>query len=87
MKEYCGFATLFISWCGGWHHVGFTYIKSIQVAPNIKIPPNGPGCNCKEKCTNPMTCSCARLNNHDFPYVSQDGGRLDLIINFAAHER
>ncbi|KAM6589787.1 hypothetical protein CsatA_012392 [Cannabis sativa] len=55
---------------------GFTYIKSIQVADNIKVPSNGPGCNCKEKCTNPKTCSCARLNNNDFPYVSQDGGRL-----------
>ncbi|PON54801.1 histone H3-K9 methyltransferase [Parasponia andersonii] len=55
---------------------GFTYVKSIQVASNIKIPPNGPGCNCEEGCTNPKTCSCAERNGSDFPYVSRNGGRL-----------
>ncbi|XVF02131.1 hypothetical protein REPUB_Repub04eG0149500 [Reevesia pubescens] len=54
---------------------GFKYIKSIQVAKNVRVPPNAPGCNCKGKCT-PRSCSCARLNGGDFPYVSQDGGRL-----------
>lgn len=61
--------------------VGFTYIKSIKVVSNIKIPPNGRGCNCKGSCTNPKTCFCARLNGSDFPYVSQDGGRLDFNTN------
>ncbi|OMO72025.1 hypothetical protein COLO4_27860 [Corchorus olitorius] len=52
------------------------YIKSIEVSENVSMPPNAPGCNCKGKCTNSRSCSCARLNGGDFPYVSQDGGRL-----------
>ncbi|GLT72092.1 hypothetical protein SLA2020_440530 [Shorea laevis] len=55
---------------------GFKYIKSIQVAENVIIPPDAPGCNCKGKCTNAAKCYCARLNGNDFPYVNQDGGRL-----------
>ncbi|XP_035539901.1 histone-lysine N-methyltransferase, H3 lysine-9 specific SUVH4-like isoform X2 [Juglans regia] len=55
---------------------GFEYIKSIQVAHNVTMPPNAPGCNCKGKCTNAEKCYCARLNGGDFPYVRQDGGRL-----------
>ncbi|XWS68740.1 hypothetical protein CRYUN_Cryun04dG0117700 [Craigia yunnanensis] len=55
---------------------GFKYIKSIQVAKNVSIPPDAPGCNCRGKCTNPRSCSCAQLNGGDFPFVSQDGGRL-----------
>ena len=55
--------------------VGFVYIKSNQVAENVIIPPNAPGCNCKGKCTNAEKCSCARLNGNDFPYVHRDGGR------------
>ncbi|KAL5552593.1 hypothetical protein UlMin_039994 [Ulmus minor] len=55
---------------------GFTYIKSVKVASNVKIPPSAPGCKCKGKCNNPQTCACAQRNGDDFPYVSQDGGRL-----------
>ncbi|KAK8477179.1 hypothetical protein V6N11_014303, partial [Hibiscus sabdariffa] len=55
---------------------GFKYIKSIQVAKNVSIPPDAPGCKCRGKCTNPKSCSCAKLNGGDFPYVSRDGGRL-----------
>ncbi|XP_048317984.1 histone-lysine N-methyltransferase, H3 lysine-9 specific SUVH4 isoform X1 [Ziziphus jujuba] len=55
---------------------GFTYTKSITVESGIKIPSSAPGCNCKGKCTNPRTCSCAKLNGSDFPYVSKNGGRL-----------
>ncbi|XP_015570661.1 uncharacterized protein LOC8285689 isoform X2 [Ricinus communis] len=55
---------------------GFKYTKSIQVARNVIVPPSPSGCNCKGNCTNPMTCSCARLNGSDFPYVRKDGGRL-----------
>ncbi|XP_061980005.1 histone-lysine N-methyltransferase, H3 lysine-9 specific SUVH4-like isoform X2 [Populus nigra] len=55
---------------------GFKYIKSVQVARNVIIPPSASGCDCKGKCTNPRSCSCARLNGFDFPYVDIDGGRL-----------
>ncbi|TYH84805.1 hypothetical protein ES332_D02G220800v1 [Gossypium tomentosum] len=55
---------------------GFKYINSIKVAKNVSIPPDAPGCNCRGKCTNPRSCSCAQLNGGDFPYVSRDGGRL-----------
>ncbi|KAL4363477.1 hypothetical protein GQ457_04G005990 [Hibiscus cannabinus] len=55
---------------------GFKYIKSIQVAKNVSIPPDAPGCKCRGKCTNPKSCSCAKLNGGNFPYVSRDGGRL-----------
>ncbi|KAB1201345.1 Histone-lysine N-methyltransferase, H3 lysine-9 specific SUVH4 [Morella rubra] len=55
---------------------GFKYCKSIQVAPNVKLPTNATGCNCKGICVDPRTCACAMLNGSDFPYVSRDGGRL-----------
>ncbi|TYH25673.1 hypothetical protein ES288_A03G187800v1 [Gossypium darwinii] len=55
---------------------GFKYINSIKLAKNVSIPPDAPGCNCRGKCTNPRSCSCAQLNGGDFPYVSRDGGRL-----------
>ncbi|KAK4603111.1 hypothetical protein RGQ29_011904 [Quercus rubra] len=55
---------------------GYKYCKSIQVAKNVKLPTNVPGCNCNGKCVDPRTCACARLNGSDFPYVSRDGGRL-----------
>ncbi|KAG8498364.1 hypothetical protein CXB51_006767 [Gossypium anomalum] len=54
----------------------FKYINSIKVSKNVSIPPDAPGCNCRGKCTNPRSCSCAQLNGGDFPYVSRDGGRL-----------
>ncbi|CAK7336046.1 unnamed protein product [Dovyalis caffra] len=50
--------------------------KSVQVARNVILPPSASGCDCKGKCTNPRSCSCARLNGFDFPYVRIDGGRL-----------
>ncbi|KAB2625023.1 histone-lysine N-methyltransferase [Pyrus ussuriensis x Pyrus communis] len=55
---------------------GLTYTNSIIVEKDVNIPTNAPGCSCKGNCTNPLTCSCARLNGDDFPYVSKDGGRL-----------
>lgn len=55
---------------------GFTYIKTIQVAESVKLPPKAAGCACKGNCTNPRTCACAKLNGSDFPYVRRDGGRL-----------
>ncbi|KAG5526949.1 hypothetical protein RHGRI_028028 [Rhododendron griersonianum] len=54
----------------------FTYCKSLQVAGSVKIPRNATGCDCKDRCTNPKICACARLNGSDFPYVHRDGGRL-----------
>ncbi|XP_044466136.1 histone-lysine N-methyltransferase, H3 lysine-9 specific SUVH4-like isoform X2 [Mangifera indica] len=55
---------------------GFTYCKTLQVAKNVKLPANVTGCNCKGRCENSRTCSCAKLNGSDFPYVRRDGGRL-----------
>ncbi|XP_021823630.1 histone-lysine N-methyltransferase, H3 lysine-9 specific SUVH4-like [Prunus avium] len=55
---------------------GLTYTKSIKVAKDVNIPSSAPGCSCKGNCTNPLTCSCAKLNGSDFPYVARDGGRL-----------
>ncbi|GKB52943.1 histone-lysine N-methyltransferase, H3 lysine-9 specific SUVH4 isoform X1, partial [Tanacetum coccineum] len=55
---------------------GFTYTNSLQVPSSLELPPNADGCNCKENCTNPKTCACAKLNGGDFPYVKNCGGRL-----------
>ncbi|XP_076928030.1 histone-lysine N-methyltransferase, H3 lysine-9 specific SUVH4-like [Bidens hawaiensis] len=55
---------------------GFTYTKYNQVLSNLKLPPNADGCDCKGFCKNTKTCSCARLNGADFPYVRSNGGRL-----------
>ncbi|CAH9116891.1 unnamed protein product [Cuscuta epithymum] len=55
---------------------GFTYIKKLKWPKDIAVPPNGPGCNCKGSCFDPKTCTCARLNGFDFPYVAKHGGRL-----------
>lgn len=56
---------------------GCTYIKSMKVVKNVKLPTNAVGCGCKGgKCVDPRTCSCARLNGSDFPYVDCRGGRL-----------
>lgn len=54
---------------------GFTYCKSIKVAHGVKLPPNANGCDCKGSCIASRTCSCAKLNGLDFPYVHRDGGR------------
>ncbi|VFQ79998.1 unnamed protein product [Cuscuta campestris] len=55
---------------------GFTYLKEMRWPKDIKVPSSGPGCNCRGSCFDSKTCSCARLNGSDFPYVSIDGGRL-----------
>ncbi|XWS30575.1 hypothetical protein CRYUN_Cryun24cG0130700 [Craigia yunnanensis] len=55
---------------------GYTYCKSMKVARNIKLPANAAGCDCKGVCWDPKTCTCARFNGSDFPYVHRDGGRL-----------
>ncbi|GKV44380.1 hypothetical protein SLEP1_g51572 [Rubroshorea leprosula] len=56
---------------------GFTYSKSMKVVKNVKLPTNAVGCDCEGgSCLNPRTCSCARLNGTDFPYVHRDSGRL-----------
>ncbi|KAK9050889.1 hypothetical protein SSX86_027514 [Deinandra increscens subsp. villosa] len=55
---------------------GFTYTRYNKVLSNLKLPPNADGCDCKGYCKNPKTCSCARLNGADFPYVRSNGGRL-----------
>lgn len=84
--------TIHITYCGCHYFwpiigiVGFKYIKSIQVAENVIIPLDAPGCNCKGKCTNAAKCYCARLNGNDFPYVNQDGGRWDLYCWFEVNE-
>ncbi|OVA09678.1 SET domain [Macleaya cordata] len=56
--------------------MGYSYTKSVQVAESVKLPTNATGCKCRGSCTDPKTCSCARLNGSDFPYASKDGGRL-----------
>ncbi|XP_019442833.1 PREDICTED: histone-lysine N-methyltransferase, H3 lysine-9 specific SUVH4-like isoform X1 [Lupinus angustifolius] len=53
----------------------FTYIKSMQVSDNVKVPVRADGCRCKESCTEARSCSCVHLNG-SAPYVPQDGGRL-----------
>ncbi|KAK8940790.1 Histone-lysine N-methyltransferase, H3 lysine-9 specific SUVH4 [Platanthera zijinensis] len=55
---------------------GFLYSKSIQLGKNIKLPSVACGCKCKGECVDPRSCSCARLNGNDFPYVRRNGGRL-----------
>ncbi|GMI86833.1 SET DOMAIN PROTEIN 33, SU(VAR)3-9 homolog 4, KRYPTONITE [Hibiscus trionum] len=55
---------------------GYEYCKSMKVARNIKLPANASRCDCEGICWDPKTCSCARLNGSDFPYVHRDGGRL-----------
>ncbi|KAJ4833503.1 hypothetical protein Tsubulata_008000 [Turnera subulata] len=55
---------------------GFTYCKSMQIDGNVKLPANVKGCNCKGGCVDPKTCSCAKLNGCEFPYVNLHGGRL-----------
>jgi len=55
---------------------GYSYLNTVKVAKGVEIPPPAEGCNCKGECVNPRTCSCARLNGMDFPYVRRDGGRL-----------
>ncbi|KAL6196954.1 hypothetical protein ACLB2K_032567 [Fragaria x ananassa] len=52
----------------------FEYLSSTKVAKNLVIPASAEGCNCKGKCTNTRTCSCATFNGSDFPYVGKAGG-------------
>ncbi|CAN1827017.1 Histone-lysine N-methyltransferase, H3 lysine-9 specific SUVH4 [Linum perenne] len=60
--------------------VGFSYLKSIQVSKNVKLPINTVGCKCKGTCADSRTCACAKLNGSDFPYVHRDGGRDDYVM-------
>ncbi|KAL5733859.1 hypothetical protein ACOSP7_031720 [Xanthoceras sorbifolium] len=55
---------------------GFTYIKSVKVADNVILPQTDHGCKCKGNCNDRRSCSCAKRNGSDFPYVRRDGGRL-----------
>ncbi|KAL1188965.1 Histone-lysine N-methyltransferase, H3 lysine-9 specific SUVH4 [Cardamine amara subsp. amara] len=55
---------------------GFTFIKSLMIEPNVKIPKSSTGCNCQGSCTDPRKCACARLNGGNFPYVDLNDGRL-----------
>ncbi|XP_073000412.1 histone-lysine N-methyltransferase, H3 lysine-9 specific SUVH4 isoform X1 [Typha latifolia] len=55
---------------------GFVYCKSLQVPNNWPIPENVLGCDCRGDCSNSRSCSCAKINGSDFPYVRKDGGRL-----------
>nr|GFB96239.1 histone-lysine N-methyltransferase, H3 lysine-9 specific SUVH4 isoform X1 [Tanacetum cinerariifolium] len=48
---------------------------TITVPSGMKLPPNVAGCKCKGGCTNSKTCTCAKLNGGDFPYVQESGGR------------
>ncbi|CAN6811012.1 unnamed protein product [Brassica oleracea] len=54
----------------------FTYINSLKIEPNVKIPKSSTGCNCRGNCTDPKKCACARLNGGNFPYVDLNDGRL-----------
>ena len=58
---------------------GFTYCKSIKVGHGVKLPSNANGCDCSGSCISSRTCSCAKLNGLDFPYVHRDGGRSGSI--------
>ncbi|XP_078432860.1 histone-lysine N-methyltransferase, H3 lysine-9 specific SUVH4-like protein isoform X2 [Wolffia australiana] len=55
---------------------GYSYIKNMQLAEGLSLPPNVAGCQCQGDCINPRACACARLNGSDFPYVRRNGGRL-----------
>ncbi|KAL4379912.1 hypothetical protein GQ457_02G021600 [Hibiscus cannabinus] len=55
---------------------GYEYCKSMKVARNINLPASSAGCDCEGLCWDPKSCSCARLNGSDFPYVHRDDGRL-----------
>ncbi|XP_018475689.2 histone-lysine N-methyltransferase, H3 lysine-9 specific SUVH4 [Raphanus sativus] len=54
----------------------FTYITSLKIEPNVKIPKSSAGCNCRGSCTDPKKCACAGLNGGNFPYVDLNDGRL-----------
>ncbi|KAF5182801.1 Histone-lysine N-methyltransferase, H3 lysine-9 specific SUVH4 [Thalictrum thalictroides] len=56
--------------------LGYTYCNSVQVTEGLTLPPADVGCNCKEACTDPEICACAKLNGDDFAYVCVNGGRL-----------
>lgn len=47
----------------------------MKFSKSIKFPPKAPGCSCKDTCTDPRVCACAKLNGSDFPYAMRDGGR------------
>ena len=59
--------------------VDFEYCKTVRLTKSLMLPTSAGGCNCKGECVDPRTCSCARLNGGDFPYVRKDGGRCQLF--------
>ncbi|XP_010492182.1 PREDICTED: histone-lysine N-methyltransferase, H3 lysine-9 specific SUVH4-like [Camelina sativa] len=68
---------------------GFTYIKSLMIEPNVKIPKSSTGCNCQGSCTDSKKCACAKLNGGNFPYVALNDGRLieprDVVFECGPH--
>ncbi|XP_066315708.1 histone-lysine N-methyltransferase, H3 lysine-9 specific SUVH4-like [Miscanthus floridulus] len=55
----------------------FTYLKSLQIPKDIKIPSSIIGCDCEGDCASNKNCSCAQRNGSDLPYVSYKNiGRL-----------
>ncbi|KAJ1378954.1 SET domain [Sesbania bispinosa] len=54
---------------------GFTYITSVKVASDVKVPHRPNGCKCQGTCRNTRNCSCAKHNGSEFPYV-RGGDRL-----------
>ncbi|CAN8236508.1 unnamed protein product [Cochlearia groenlandica] len=67
----------------------FTYIKSLEIESNVKIPKSSSGCKCKGRCTDSKKCACARLNGGNFPYVDLNNGRLieprDVVFECGPH--
>lgn len=63
---------------------GFTYLKSLRLAKNVKLPPpTAAGCNCKGNCAESTTCECAVRNGGDLTYVSKEGGRYETkLVNY-----
>ncbi|XP_020397917.1 histone-lysine N-methyltransferase, H3 lysine-9 specific SUVH4 isoform X1 [Zea mays] len=56
---------------------GFTYLKSLKIPKDIKIPSSIIGCDCEGDCASNKNCSCAQRNGSDLPYVSYKNiGRL-----------
>ncbi|AQK98400.1 Histone-lysine N-methyltransferase H3 lysine-9 specific SUVH4 [Zea mays] len=59
------------------NYLGFTYLKSLKIPKDIKIPSSIIGCDCEGDCASNKNCSCAQRNGSDLPYVSYKNiGRL-----------
>ncbi|KAI3865047.1 hypothetical protein MKX03_017677 [Papaver bracteatum] len=59
-------------------HAGFQCLKSMQLGTNVKLPVRTSGCGCRQTCNDPTICDCAKLNEVDFTYVSNKGGRFPV---------